>query len=364
MPEGEIQSRLRVLSAGLSEAANLDDVLLRVDALQEVATRGGLIGSLLHLISTEPSDLGQLAELALQVALDDGSIADSGSLFVAATIDGARAIRLVAKVARTSEGAIVRTDSREYQTFNTGEGIAGSVLETGVERFIPDCSDEPDYLPHTTGSQLVSLLCYPVVHGRTILGVLCLHSQTRPMDLDESDYAHVSSVCSALAVALRASFNDLTMLPNRLLMDRLLADDVGKWTDGEQRVHLAYIDIDRFGEMNTQYGHDAADALIAQMGVLLLSHAGRENTLCHRHGDEFALIIRDKTPEEAEARCQRIREAVDGAPFSIAGNTVRLTISTGLATHQEGEGHRDLMNRADGLNRIAKDLGRNRVHRA
>jgi diguanylate cyclase len=100
-----------------------------------------------------------------------------------------------------------------------------------------------------------------------------------------------------------------------------------------------------------------------QVGEILNGEAGASNMLFHRHGDEFAVLLRDLTADEALARAERLRMAIEGAAFEIGGERLpSLTISVGVATHRADETHRELMNRADNNNQKAKSAGRNRTH--
>ena len=73
--------------------------------------------------------------------------------------------------------------------------------------------------------------------------------------------------------------------------------------DADERGRLAilYFDIDDFGDFNTEYGHDEGDTVLRHVADIIRSNlrpgdfAGRGD-----QGDEFVVLLRDSSLEEAE----------------------------------------------------------------
>jgi diguanylate cyclase (GGDEF)-like protein len=131
--------------------------------------------------------------------------------------------------------------------------------------------------------------------------------------------------------AYEAAHDRLTDLPNRaLLLDRIeraLRDD--DRTAG--RGALVLLGIDRFRDVNDTQGHIHGDDLIEQMGSRLYQLADDGDTVARLGGDEFAVLVRQVDGEvAARAAAERVRDALR-APFEIAGLSLAVDVSAGLA---------------------------------
>ncbi|MDH5525042.1 MAG: sensor domain-containing diguanylate cyclase [Desulfobulbaceae bacterium] len=121
-------------------------------------------------------------------------------------------------------------------------------------------------------------------------------------------------------------------------------------------------DIDHFKKVNDTYGHPFGDEVLkAVAGVLL--RAVRNIDLAARYGgEEFALIFEDANEKSGVKTAERIRQEIENLTFNHQGETVRVTISMGLAVYpRDGEDKATLISRADQALYRAKQQGRNRV---
>jgi len=111
--------------------------------------------------------------------------------------------------------------------------------------------------------------------------------------------------------------------------------------------HLAvvYGDVDRFKAINDTYGHAAGDAVLRQVAARLRAHFRTEDTVGRLGGDEFAVICENFTSEPA-GLIARLRDTL-GAPYTVRDQSIRVTVSVGLASVQAGESSERLLERAD-----------------
>lgn len=90
----------------------------------------------------------------------------------------------------------------------------------------------------------------------------------------------------------QANFDDLTGLPNRVLvLDRLEQAMALAHREGELSAVL-YIDLDRFKTVNDTQGHSAGDRLLIEAAARLTACVREGDTLARMGGDEFLLICR------------------------------------------------------------------------
>src|SRR3546814_15438556 len=71
-----------------------------------------------------------------------------------------------------------------------------------------------------------------------------------------------------------------------------LTQALARWEDGrEDKPLVAYLDLDRFKEVNDTLGHDAGDALVRSAGERLSGAVPEGALLARLGGDEFGVIV-------------------------------------------------------------------------
>jgi diguanylate cyclase (GGDEF)-like protein/putative nucleotidyltransferase with HDIG domain len=103
---------------------------------------------------------------------------------------------------------------------------------------------------------------------------------------------------------------------------------------------LLLLDVDNFKLFNDTYGHAVGDAVLLRVAGALRA-ACRAGDVAGRYGgDEFALLLRGVSAEEAAAVAARVRAAVAEQPYvSEGGSVIPLTVSVGVA-RAPGDGRR------------------------
>lgn len=123
------------------------------------------------------------------------------------------------------------------------------------------------------------------------------------------------------------------------------------------------IDIDHFSRINSEYGHQAGDAVLRQIAEVL-DGTIREIDVIGRYGGEVFMIILPNTPiEETAGLANRILTLVENYPFSVNGHSLRLTVSIGGSSYfyekfMSGE---DVIRWADRALLRSKRSGRNTI---
>ena len=315
------------------------------------------IRRLLRLAITAPQDVEKLLEICLIAVIDDGEIAETGSVFIRTL--GADDKLILLKKAGTD------TTVREFRELRIGEGLAGLVASSGGPIISQDCINDGRYKPYSEGPQLRSFIGVPVTCRDTVMGVICAHNLQSEVSFSEDHVQFLQDLANVAAVSILANCNDLTLLPNRGLMNTLLDTEIAFAISRVYPLCLAYIDIDMFRTYNDRYRHDGADQLIQQLGTLMKQNVPANTTLCHRHGDEFAIIFKEQKLAQAAEECDRLIHAVRSNIFSVDGSPVSdfrpLTISIGLAERKGLENREELLGSADVLNQEAKGSGRDQL---
>ena len=160
-----------------------------------------------------------------------------------------------------------------------------------------------------------------------------------------------------------AKHDALSGLPNRGHM----VDKIEKFLNSYiarrngQRALSAYIDIDRFKDVNDTLGHEAGDELIKLVAHRLSTRLRPNDFLARFGGDEFVILCAPAGTEAGESLIERIQEAFQ-SPYVIKGQTLNVTASVGLAVAPDnGSTADELMRHADIALYEAKSQGRDRA---
>jgi diguanylate cyclase (GGDEF)-like protein len=158
------------------------------------------------------------------------------------------------------------------------------------------------------------------------------------------------------AAEMRASTDDLTHLPNRRALERV----VNGWRGGPGSLLL--VDLDHFKQVNDSHGHAAGDAVLRQVARVFKRALREEDVAARIGGEEFALWLPHTPLAPAEAVAERVREAVAGAPVPWAGVELSVTCSVGVSSFPGiVTDAKNLFPSADAALYQAKSKGRNRV---
>lgn len=159
-------------------------------------------------------------------------------------------------------------------------------------------------------------------------------------------------------LAHSAMHDSLTDLLNRKAFEAALMQAASDRRSGA----LCFIDLDRFKQVNDTAGHSAGDALLRKIGEVIHAAAGHDNIAGRIGGDEFALLIRDCTVDEALHFAEEVVANIAAIRFFWEGVVFQVGASIGVAVVDGSQGDaRELMHQADTACYAAKAKGRNRV---
>ena len=166
---------------------------------------------------------------------------------------------------------------------------------------------------------------------------------------------------------LRSRSDPLTGMLNRRGFDVALAAQLAHARRYKRSGALLIADLDRFKQINDEFGHAAGDEALRVVSRVLASNlretdlVGRDEggLLARLGGDEFALLLPETDAAGAEAAGQRLVAALAAEPLRFGDREVRLGVSIGIATFGHGEGGtvEDLLAAADRAMYVVKAAG-------
>ena len=128
---------------------------------------------------------------------------------------------------------------------------------------------------------------------------------------------------------------------------------------------LLLLDFDQFKSINDRLGHEAGDRVIEVFGQLFVKIMREHDLPARMGGEEFIALLPETPIEGAYVVAERLREALQTQPITLANDIIYVTASIGIAeTRHDEDTLQSLINRADGAMYVAKSTGRNRVCRA
>jgi diguanylate cyclase (GGDEF)-like protein/PAS domain S-box-containing protein len=160
----------------------------------------------------------------------------------------------------------------------------------------------------------------------------------------------------------RSIHDSLTSLPNRAHFLGRLAEARRQAGESRLGVGVVFVDLDGFKQVNDSFGHAVGDELLVAIARRLQA-AMRESDLVARFGGDEFLVLADRLDDATDAGQLAWRLAGTlRAPFTVAGRSIAVTASFGVAYSDEADrGDEDLVRMADAAMYQAKQRGRNRV---
>lgn len=156
-----------------------------------------------------------------------------------------------------------------------------------------------------------------------------------------------------------ALHDNLTKLPNRVLLEARIDEAVRRSARCGAGFALMFIDLDGFKAVNDMYGHTMGDRLLHAAAARVAASLRSQDTAARIGGDEFVVLMELDDSSDAVATAQQLIRAL-GADFDVDGMPVRISGSIGIAVHpQDGAQPRDLLTNADAAMYYAKQHGRN-----
>jgi diguanylate cyclase (GGDEF)-like protein len=193
--------------------------------------------------------------------------------------------------------------------------------------------------------------------GRQIGTFSATATALRPLSEYETEVLTVGTGLANLAVNQRRMYQELnytsthdqlTSLPNRRLCDLNLEVALEQAARTGMRVGVAYIDVDRFKQVNDQHGHKIGDLYLQQIAARLMSRVRNTDKLARIGGDEFLLIATAvHSIEDVEAYRRRLEGCFEHS-FILDGSRVLGSASIGIAVYPDhGANAEELKRHAD-----------------
>jgi diguanylate cyclase (GGDEF)-like protein len=197
---------------------------------------------------------------------------------------------------------------------------------------------------------IVAILLGGIVVVLCMVGVLVFNPMFKRIEAQEQELHNLAFIDPLANCHNRRSF---------------LANAVTAFERSKRYKHtfaILYIDIDRFKDINDNYGHAVGDEAIKEMTRICLENIRDSDILGRIGGDEFGVILQECGLGYATRTAEKLRERISNHIVSSKLGKIKFSISVGAATVEESDTDvGDTLKRADRNLYEAKRTGRNLV---
>ena len=268
----------------------------------------------------------------------------------------------VERLLEHSEGGLQGSDILELvhpDDLQAAYDLAADVL-------VDSANDEHDHLDENT------IVIAEAAPSTAILRVAHHEGSYRTLEVTAKDFTNnpavdgivinATDITERLAQAEQLesmSFHDeLTGLANRALLIEKLPEALRRARERRTLVGLLSLDLDRFKVVNESLGHQAGDEMLNEVAGRIENVVRPGDIVARLGGDEFVIAITDMLrPGDAVNAARRLRKSLT-RPIRVAGESVVITASIGIAIAEGDETPEDLLRDADTALHRAKNKGR------
>lgn len=161
-----------------------------------------------------------------------------------------------------------------------------------------------------------------------------------------------------------AHYDALTGRPNRVLLADRLHQAMAQAHRRQEKLAVAYLDLDGFKTINDNHGHDVGDLVLKTVATRMKQALREGDTLARLGGDEFVAVLINLTgPEASEQLLLRLLEAA-AEPARIGDLQLQVSTSIGVTFYPQADDIEadQLLRQADQAMYQAKLAGKNRYH--
>lgn len=171
---------------------------------------------------------------------------------------------------------------------------------------------------------------------------------SKRIELRRTRESVISGAMQNELIRLQSFTDPLTEVYNRRSLDEMAAKFISRAKRTGKPLCFMVIDLDRFKQVNTRFGHLTGDFVLAEMAALLTGAVRGSDAVVRFGGDEFLVILSDTSLiPGGEVVTSRI--AKDLEEWNDAGHleNFKMGLSMGVAEWSAGKALDEILNEAD-----------------
>jgi len=258
-----------------------------------------------------------------------------------------------------------------------GEGIAGTVAQTGKPIFIPDVNQDPRFAARVdiqTGFDTRSIIALPLVVRGEVIGVFEVVNVEEERFFREKYLPHLTILADYVAIAVdnvrnlqkleaRTFIDEVTGFFNTRYLIHELDRLIPQLLNQGGHFSVVFLDLDNFKTVVDSYGHLRGSKVLAQVARAIQMVLGPDDSLVRYGGDEFIILLPRRSQPGALEITRRLRLTLNQTAFlQDEGLSIKVTASYGIASLPEDAQDREkLLLIADRAMFGSKGRGRDRI---
>lgn len=258
-----------------------------------------------------------------------------------------------------------------------GVGSCGTAAYLGQRVIVEDIRTHDYWKPYVELAAKAGLqACWsePILSSRgKVLGTFAIYHATAKSPLPK-DIERINFAANVAAVAIenrhtrdeleqRAYSDYLTGLANRRYFLEQAETELARALRYNGKLSILMLDVDHFKLFNDTHGHKVGDLVLQKLADVCRATLRNIDIVGRIGGEEFAVLLPETEPQQAEEAAERLRAALAAAQVPLSGGLpLHFTASFGVTTLDSKDANIDmLLNQADEALYRAKSEGRNRV---
>ncbi len=196
----------------------------------------------------------------------------------------------------------------------------------------------------------VRLIVSPVIEDNKVIHI---HGSIQDITEKKQSEAYIENL---------AHFDQLTGLPNRVMLYDRVAYLLGMAQRSNQPLAVMFLDLDHFKNINDTLGHTIGDYILIEMAKRIKATVRDEDTVSRLGGDEFIMLFPNTDANSAMHIATKLITEIS-KPSMIENNELTITPSIGIAIYpNDGEDFETLLKNADTAMYKVKSDSRNNFH--
>jgi diguanylate cyclase (GGDEF)-like protein len=228
-----------------------------------------------------------------------------------------------------------------------GEGIAGTVAQTGKPIFIPDVNRDPRFAARVdalTGFDTRSIIALPLLVRGEVIGVFEVINVEDEKFFREKYLPHLTILADYVAIAVdnvhnlqkleaRTYIDEVTGFYNTRYLIHELDRLIPQLLEQGEPFSVVFLDLDNFKTVVDTHGHLRGTRVLAQVARVINEVLGPDDALVRYGGDEFIILMPRRTQLGALEITRQLRRAINqNAYLQDEGLAITVTASYGIAS--------------------------------
>jgi len=157
-------------------------------------------------------------------------------------------------------------------------------------------------------------------------------------------------------------FDPLTGAYSRSYLNERFKEEWARYKRKKITFSLAFLDLDKFKDINDNYGHAAGDYILKSFVSFVLDSLRESDSIYRLGGEEFVILMPDTNEIQAMIALERIRYNLTHRIFDFEQNKLKVFFSAGIVEANENiQQPEEMIRLADKAMYEAKKTGGNKI---